>query len=116
LSSNEGAYFGFLRDIFDAQTKYKDAHGAYADSFEELTDPPNGLPFLGEDWCPDGMKWDYQFTVKATNNGKSFEITASPGEGTGYERYFFVDSSGVCRVNSDGQADATSKILGDFSD
>jgi prepilin-type N-terminal cleavage/methylation domain-containing protein len=106
MTSNESSAISNLRAITASQASFRAANNRYAANFDELTNPPQGPPFLDGDWGV--VKTGYLFTLVAIPGG--FASTASPEvvdkSGT---RAFYVDQTNVIRwVNGAGPADAAS--------
>jgi hypothetical protein len=117
--SNESAGIVMLRTIAGCQTVYRFEHGVYAGSFAELNEA-DGMPFIvidgltGRGLDEDVPFSNFLFTLRSTDNGNGFEATASPYISTPpYVRYYFIDSSGLIRINIAEPADSTSPAVGE---
>jgi len=109
MQTNMSAAVSNLRAINGAQTAFHSANSRYGATFDELTTPASGPPFLDGDWAT--TKSGYDFLMAGANT--SYTANADPAEMdvTG-DRGFFTDQSGVIRFVIGGPADAASDPIG----
>lgn len=110
ISSNESATIGNLRAITGAEVAYNGANFKYTGTFDDLTTATP--PFLADQgWGAATGVSGYTYVLNGDAN--TYDCAASPVvEGQTGVRYFFVDASGIIRVNTGGAADAASNPLG----
>lgn len=106
LQSNEAAAIGNLKTLVSAQTAFASATGGYSGdaTFVELRTPiDDGPAFLDVDLSGTVQGYDYALagdSVDANGRFQNFTCTASPNvPGTTGIRVFFVDASGVIRLD-----------------
>ncbi|HOZ46458.1 MAG TPA: type II secretion system protein [Candidatus Hydrogenedentes bacterium] len=112
LDSNEASAIQNLHAVATAQIGYHAAHRTFA-GFAELTEVSAGgaPPFLASDWTEGGVKNGYRYSIP-TATLANFECFADPDvEGTTGTRYFFIDASGVIRVEYGGRPTEDSEPL-----
>jgi type IV pilus assembly protein PilA len=103
LQSNEAAAIGNLKTLVASQTAYNAANGLYTGDWGELTTAADGGPaFLDVDLSVPTQ--GYEYALAEADDGNNFTCLATPEtENTGI-RIFFVDASGVIRLDDvDGE-------------
>ena len=103
-AATEGVVVGTLRAIVTANQQYRIRHGVYAIPFDPLVF--EYLPQVQDNETLENYEGEYQ------SNGETWSMSSwpkVPGE-TG-DRAFFVDTSGVIRVEPSGTASSLSPAL-----
>lgn len=103
-SPPEARAVGYLRTVFGAQREYKKKHGGYAGSLASLVG--NGS-FTRRLATTD--RGDY--TVHHASNGQGFSLGLVPKSFDAEHRAFFINESGVVRVEPDKPAGPQSPPL-----
>ncbi|HNQ51093.1 MAG TPA: prepilin-type N-terminal cleavage/methylation domain-containing protein [Candidatus Omnitrophota bacterium] len=108
VTSNEGAAIATMKAISSAAHIFRTSNSGYPALLSELY--VNQTPPYIDSVLATGTKQGYAFAFAGTDddgfgNFQSFTVTATPVNPgvTGY-RYFFVDTTGVIRFNTAGDA------------
>jgi len=107
LTANESTAIAAMKTLASAAHTYRSSGSAYPANLTVLSSatPPYIDSVLGN-----GTKQGYTFSL--TGDSAGFTATAVPGSiNTTGVRRFFVDTSGVIRYNSTGNASATDNPL-----
>ncbi|HPO16337.1 MAG TPA: prepilin-type N-terminal cleavage/methylation domain-containing protein [Candidatus Hydrogenedentes bacterium] len=111
IQANESAAIGNLRVIVGAQTGFCTSFGRFADSFDELVNPPpaDSPKFLDGDW--NQPRNGYTYVMSAASG--SFQVNANAQEyGVTGDRGFYVDASGIIRFRTGADADSGCPPIG----
>lgn len=103
-SDAEKAVVGYLRTVFGAQREYKKKHGSYAKTLAALVG--NGSFTRRMATTNRG-----EYTVHFSGNGQGFSVGMVPKNFDAEHRAFFINESGVVRVEPDKPANAQSSPL-----
>ena len=104
-SANAASAISSLRVIHSAESQHLVAHGRYG-SLAEL----GALRYIEDNNLVSGAKSSYSFTIPATYNFISYQALAAPVV-PGQWAYFFVDETGVIRIQMGSAASAVSPQL-----
>lgn len=111
VNANEGAALGNLRAINNACQLYHLNKETYPDSLSELIEPASNPPYI-DSTLATGRKQSYEFIYNLVSTDH-FTVNANPtATGLLKGRYFYMDESGVIRVNSTGPAGPNDEIVG----
>jgi hypothetical protein len=113
--TREVAALRALETLVEAQQKYRDRYGRYAQYIYQLG-PPRGPQRPSEDAAnlvpldlASGRRFGYQFRVRGY--GDSFSVNADPQAGSAdgiHLRHFYTDQTGVVRQSTAGAASESS--------
>ncbi|MDD5245794.1 MAG: prepilin-type N-terminal cleavage/methylation domain-containing protein [Candidatus Omnitrophica bacterium] len=98
--ANEGAAMANLKSISDACQLYHVNRGAYPETLADLVAPASVPPYI-DATLASGHKQGYEYVYE--RNGLGFTINANP-EGVLRGRYYFIDETGIMRVNYEQEA------------
>jgi len=98
--ANEGAAMANLKILSDACQLYRMNLNIYPQNLAAMASPVSSPPYIDQ-VLAGGRKQGYVFIYNRTNNG--FTLNANP-EALG--RYYYIDETGVLRVNATQQAGA----------
>ncbi|MDD2752008.1 MAG: hypothetical protein PHN59_02645 [Candidatus Omnitrophica bacterium] len=99
--ANEGVAMANLKVLSDACQLYHTNLNVYPQNLTDLTAPASNPPYI-DSVLASGSKQGYNFVYIPNNNG--FYINANP---QGLGRYYYIDETGIMRVNTEGQAGAS---------
>ena len=116
MAANEASAVGSLRNLNTAAVIYSTQCGGFPATLATMGPPVNGCTTadLIDSVLASGSKTGYTFTYAAGDadgDGRmdTYTVTAVPASvGTTGQRRFFIDESGVIRVNVSGVADVNS--------
>ena len=116
MAANEASAVGSLRTLNTAAVTYSTQCGGFPPSLAAMGPPVNGCTTadLIDSVLASGSKSGYTFTYAAGDadgdgRHESYTITATPSNvGTTGQRHFFVDQTGVIRVEMNQPASADS--------
>ncbi len=115
LAANESAAIAALKTVASAAHTYRSSNPGYPAVLNDLY--VNLTPPYIDSVLASGTKQGYSFALigtnqDANNNYQGFDASAAPVTvGTTGNRRFFVDTSGVIRYNSTGNATVTDNPL-----
>lgn len=104
VNSNESTAASNLISLNSALQLYYINNGSFPQNLAYLTPPQSNPGYIEEDLA-DGSKNGYDFDYSYID-GSHFSINAGPQSlGRTGNRYFYLDETGIVRVNSEGAAD-----------
>lgn len=115
MAANESSAVSALHTLNSAALEYQTIQNRYPDALENLGPANSGAPTeqranLIDATLASGTKNGYLFSYRTTNSG--FTINADPVKaGNTGVRHFFVDETGIIRIERDHPADANSPPL-----
>lgn len=98
----EGMAVGGLRSINNACQLFLNNNQSFPGGLGDLVPPTSNPPYIDTELAS-GRKQSYNFVYSLSELG--FTVNANPVNNLGRPRYFFVDQSGIIRVNEAGPAD-----------
>lgn len=107
LAANESAAIAALKTIATSAHTFRSAGATYPTSLGDLG---NATPPYIDTVLANGTKSGYGFNLSGTSAGFSANAWPTAVNTTGV-RYFFVDTSGVIRYSTTGNATGTSSAL-----
>src|SRR3989338_1691825 len=113
IAANEAAVLAGLKAIYSAVNMYYEDTNSYPDSLEDLAEPDSSISYIDAQLAS-GSKdgYDYIYYSAAVQD---FSLNANPVvPGNTGNRYFYIDESGVIRVNLEGEAGPDDQALSAF--
>jgi type II secretory pathway pseudopilin PulG len=116
IAANESSAVGSLRSIATAAITYSSSHGSFPPSLESMGPEPGGANLIDRTLATGrrtGYTFEYQsITSEAGRPSDGFIATADPiQENQTGQRHFFLDETGVVRVQRNGPAGKESPPL-----
>ncbi len=110
IAANEAAALAGLKAIYSAVNMYYEDTNSYPDSLEDLVEPNSSISYIDAQLAS-GSKdgYDYGYSSAAVQD---FSLNANPAvPGNTGNRYFYIDETGVIRVNTEGEAGPDDEAL-----
>lgn len=103
IAANEAAALAGLKAIYSAVNMYYEDTNSYPDALEDLIEPNSSISYIDAQLAS-GSKdgYDYAYSSSAVQD---FSLNANPAvPGNTGNRYFYIDQTGVIRVNDQEEA------------
>ena len=110
IAANEAAALAGLKAIYSAVNLYYEDTDLYPDTLSDLVEPNSSISYI-DPQLASGSKdgYDYEYASSAVQD---FSLNANPVvPGNTGKRYFYIDETGVIRVNDEGEADSDDPAL-----
>lgn len=110
LAANEAAAMAGLKAIYSAVNMYYEDTNSYPEALEDLIEPNSSISYIDAQLAS-GSKdgYDYAYSSSAVQD---FSLNANPVvPGNTGNRYFYIDETGVIRVNDEGEAGPDDEAL-----
>ena len=110
IAANEAGALAGLKAVYSAVNMYYEDTNSYPDSLEDLAEPDSSISYIDAQLAS-GSKdgYDYAYSSSAVQD---FSLNANPAvTGNTGNRYFYIDETGVIRVNTEGEAGPDDQAL-----
>lgn len=103
IAANEAAAMAGLKTIYSAVNMYYEDTNLSPDALEDLIEPNSSISYIGAQLAS-GSKDGYDY-VYSSSAVQDFSLNANPAApGNTGNRYFYIDQTGVIRVNDQEEA------------
>lgn len=110
IAANEAAAMAGLKAIYSAVNLYYEDRNSYPESLADMAEPEVSPSYIDAQLAA-GSKDGYDY-VYSSSAVQDFSLNASPAlPGNTGNRYFYIDETGVIRVNDQGEAGPDDEAL-----
>ncbi len=103
VTANEAAALVGLKTIYSAVNMYYEDTDSYPEDLEDLIEPNSSVSYIDAQLAS-GSKDGYDY-IYSSAAAQDFSLNANPAvPGNTGNRYFYIDETGVIRVNTEGDA------------
>lgn len=110
LAANEAAALSGLKAIYSAVNMYYEDTNSYPENLADMVEPNSSISYIDAQLAS-GSKdgYGYEYSSSAVQD---FSLNANPVvPGNTGNRYFYIDETGVIRVNDEGEAGPDDEAL-----